>query len=42
MLLSDDHFADIAPVAWELLLEDSQEIASTAAAVFVLAAIKVP
>ncbi|XP_065573108.1 protein unc-80 homolog isoform X4 [Artemia franciscana] len=42
VLLSDDHFADIAPVAWELLLEDSQEIASTAAAVFVLAAIKVP
>ncbi|XP_064639472.1 protein unc-80 homolog [Lineus longissimus] len=41
-VLQDDHFVDMLPVAWELLLENDQELASAAASVFILSAIKVP
>jgi hypothetical protein len=29
-ILQDDHFVDMLPVAWELLLENDQELASAA------------
>ncbi|XP_066993860.2 protein unc-80 homolog [Anabrus simplex] len=42
VILSEDHFVDILPVAWELLLEANQEVAATAASLFILAAVRAP
>ncbi|XP_065337258.1 protein unc-80 homolog isoform X7 [Cloeon dipterum] len=42
VILHEDNFIDILPVAWELLLEPSQEVAASAAALFILAAVKAP
>ncbi|KAF4517233.1 hypothetical protein B566_EDAN005287 [Ephemera danica] len=39
---AQDHFIDILPVAWELLLEPGQEVAAAAATLFILAAVKAP
>lgn len=41
-ILSEEHFHDIIPVAWELLLETNQEVAACAASLFILAAVKAP
>nr|CAD7425389.1 unnamed protein product [Timema monikensis] len=42
VVLSEEHFVDILPVAWELLLESNQELAAVAASLFILAAVKAP
>lgn len=42
VILSEDHFIDIMPVAWELLLEWNQEVAASAASLFILAAVRAP
>jgi protein unc-80 len=42
VILHEENFVDILPVAWELLLEPSQEVAAAAAALFILAAVKAP
>ncbi|XP_074657337.1 protein unc-80 homolog [Tubulanus polymorphus] len=41
-ILSEEHFTDMLPVAWELLLENDQELSAAAASVFILSSIKVP
>uniref|UniRef100_A0A1I8HSC2 UNC80 domain-containing protein n=1 Tax=Macrostomum lignano TaxID=282301 RepID=A0A1I8HSC2_9PLAT len=41
-LLGTDHWCDIMPVAWELLLEADIELATSAATVFLLAAVRIP
>lgn len=42
LLLNEDMFIDIMPVAWELLLENDPELVASAANVIILAAIKIP
>lgn len=42
VILSEEHFLEIIPVAWELLLEFNQEVAACAASLFILAAVKAP
>ncbi|KAL3277360.1 hypothetical protein HHI36_012710 [Cryptolaemus montrouzieri] len=42
VLLSEEHFLGIIPVAWELLLETNQEVAASAASLFILTAVKAP
>ncbi|XP_069694360.1 protein unc-80 homolog isoform X2 [Periplaneta americana] len=42
VILSEEQFVDILPVAWELLLEANQEVAATAASLFILAAVRAP
>ncbi|XP_059490383.1 protein unc-80 homolog isoform X4 [Neocloeon triangulifer] len=42
VILHEESFIDILPVAWELLLEPSQEVAAAAASLFILAAVKAP
>jgi hypothetical protein len=42
VVLSEEHFVDILPVAWELLLEPVQEVAAAAATLFILAAVRAP
>lgn len=39
-ILSEDSFRDMLPVAWELLLENDQELAAAAATVFILSSVK--
>ena len=39
-ILSEDSFKDMLPVAWELLLENDQELAAAAASVFLVSAVK--
>lgn len=41
-ILSEEHFLEIIPVAWELLLEFNQEVAAAASSLFILAAVKAP
>ncbi|XP_038219466.1 protein unc-80 homolog isoform X2 [Zerene cesonia] len=41
-IMSEDIFAESAPVAWQLLLESDRELSSCAAALFILAAVKAP
>lgn len=41
-IMNEEHFAEIIPVAWELLLECNQEITATASSLFILAAVKAP
>ncbi|CAH2040543.1 unnamed protein product, partial [Iphiclides podalirius] len=40
--MGEDLFAEVAPVAWKLLLEADRELSACAAAVFILAAVKAP
>lgn len=42
VLLSEEHFLEMIPVAWELLLEHNQEVAAAASSLFILAAVKAP
>lgn len=42
VVLSEDLFVDIIPVAWELLLESDQEVAATAASLFILCSVRAP
>lgn len=42
VILSEEHFIEIIPVAWELLLETNQEVTACAASLFILAAVKAP
>lgn len=42
VILTEEHFIEIIPVAWELLLEWNQEVAACAASLFILAAVKAP
>ena len=39
-VLNVEHFIDIMPVAWELMLESDQELAAAAASVFLLSSAK--
>ncbi|CAH0559503.1 unnamed protein product [Brassicogethes aeneus] len=41
-ILSEEHFVEIVPVAWELLLEPNQEVTACAVSIFILAAVKAP
>ncbi|XP_052748646.1 protein unc-80 homolog isoform X2 [Galleria mellonella] len=40
--MSEELFAECAPVAWQLLLEPDRELSSCAAALFILGAVKAP
>lgn len=42
VVMSEDLFVDILPVAWELLLEMNQEVAAAAASVFIVASVRAP
>ncbi|KAK6643812.1 hypothetical protein RUM43_000075 [Polyplax serrata] len=42
VVLTEDLFIDIMPVAWELLLESDQEVAATAASLFILCSVRAP
>lgn len=42
VILTEDNFADILPITWELLLEANQEVTATAASLFILAAVRAP
>ncbi|KAJ8947309.1 hypothetical protein NQ318_004561 [Aromia moschata] len=42
VILNEEHFVDIIPVAWELLLEINQEVTACAASLFILGAVKAP
>lgn len=42
VILTEEHFLEIIPVAWELLLEWNQEVAACAASLFILSAVKAP
>jgi hypothetical protein len=41
-ILTEDQFIDVVPVAWELLLDQNQETAGSAAAFFILSSVKAP
>lgn len=41
-ILTEDLFVEAIPAAWELLLEKNQEIAATAAALYVIASVRAP
>lgn len=41
-ILTEEHFIEIIPVAWELLLESNREVTACAASLFILAAVKAP
>lgn len=40
--MTEEHFIEIIPVAWELLLEWNQEVAASASSLFILAAVRAP
>ncbi|KAJ8932970.1 hypothetical protein NQ314_014301 [Rhamnusium bicolor] len=42
VILTEEHFLEIIPVAWELLLESNQEVTACAASIFILGAVKAP
>jgi len=42
VVLPEELFIDIIPVAWELLLESDQEVAASAASLFILCAVRAP
>ncbi|KAJ1528104.1 hypothetical protein ONE63_008019 [Megalurothrips usitatus] len=42
VVMTEDQFIEILPVAWELLLESNQEVAAAASSLFILAAVKAP
>ncbi|XP_052242651.1 protein unc-80 homolog isoform X2 [Dreissena polymorpha] len=41
-ILNEDQFADIMPVAWELMMETDQEVAAAAASMFLIASVRAP
>uniref|UniRef100_A0A8D9ERC4 Protein unc-80 homolog n=1 Tax=Cacopsylla melanoneura TaxID=428564 RepID=A0A8D9ERC4_9HEMI len=42
VVLTEDQFSDILPIAWELLLESNQELVATGAALFIVASVRAP
>ncbi|CAH1139308.1 unnamed protein product [Phyllotreta striolata] len=42
VILTEEHFLDIIPVTWELLLESNQEVTACAASLFILGAVRAP
>lgn len=42
VVLTEDQFVDTLSVTWELLLQTNQEVAASAAALFILAAVRAP
>lgn len=40
--MTEEQFVEIMPVAWELLLEWHQEVSASAAALFILSAVRAP
>ncbi|XP_067205239.1 protein unc-80 homolog isoform X2 [Linepithema humile] len=42
VIMPEDLFVEVLPVAWELLLESNQEVAASAAALFIISAVKAP
>lgn len=41
-VLTEDQFIEVIPAAWELLLETNQEISTSAAALFIIGAVRAP
>ena len=41
-IMNDEAFLDIIPIAWELILDVRKETAATAAAMFILSAVRCP
>ncbi|XP_032667273.1 protein unc-80 homolog isoform X11 [Odontomachus brunneus] len=42
VVMTEDLFVDVLPAAWELLLESNQEVAASAAALFIVSAVRAP
>ncbi|XP_044582761.1 protein unc-80 homolog isoform X12 [Cotesia glomerata] len=42
VVMSEELFVDVLPIAWELLLEANQEVAASAASLFIIAAVRAP
>lgn len=42
VVMSEDLLVEVLPVAWELLLESNQEVAASAASLFIVAAVRAP
>lgn len=42
VVMSEDLFSDVLAIAWELLLESNQEVAASAASLFIVAAVRAP
>ncbi|XP_014469276.1 PREDICTED: protein unc-80 homolog isoform X4 [Dinoponera quadriceps] len=42
VVMTEDQFVEVLPVAWELLLESNQEVAASAAALFIVSAVRAP
>ncbi|KAH1025785.1 hypothetical protein HUJ05_010443 [Dendroctonus ponderosae] len=42
VILTEENFADLIPVVWELLLEMNQEVSAAAASLFILGSVKAP
>lgn len=42
VIMTEDQFTEVMPIAWHLLLEWNQEVAATAASLFILCSVKVP
>nr|XP_033339451.1 protein unc-80 homolog isoform X5 [Megalopta genalis] len=42
VVMTEELFVDVLPVAWELLLESNQEVAASAASLFIVAAVRAP
>ncbi|XP_026300000.1 protein unc-80 homolog isoform X11 [Apis mellifera] len=42
VVMTEELFVDVLPVAWELLLEANQEVAASAASLFIVAAVRAP
>lgn len=42
VVMTEDQFVDVLSVSWELLLQTNQELAASAAALFILASVRAP
>ncbi|XP_020299995.1 protein unc-80 homolog isoform X4 [Pseudomyrmex gracilis] len=42
VVMPEEMFVEVLPVAWELLLESNQEVAASAAALFIISAVRAP
>lgn len=42
VVITEDLFVEVLPVAWELLLESNQEVAASAASLFIVSAVRAP
>lgn len=40
--MTEEQFTEVMPIAWHLLLEWNQEVAASAASLFILCSVKVP